>query len=233
MFEYWKKIDSLQHHNRLLLAFIGLLSAIVLALIINLMTMPKRYEFWLSPNMAANGGLMKASDIPNEYVQGFVSSLIPTLYTWSNKGKEDSNKGKEEFSQNIKAFHYYFTPRHEQLLRETLGAYKNAQLFDRSRVASLYRFMEPQDIRKIGPDTWEVKLILRITQRLKDNSGMVIADKVVAYHLRVVKLNLSRLHNPFQLALHNPFQLALDSYTRPEERLQDLLVDTEESHETH
>lgn len=218
MFEYWKKIDSLQHHNRLLLAFIGLLSAIVLALIINLMTMPKRYEFWLSPNMAANGGLMKASDIPNEYVQGFVSSLIPTLYTWSNKGKE-------EFNQNIKAFHYYFTPRHEQLLRETLGAYKNAQLFDRSQVASLYRFMESQDIRKIGPDTWEVKLILRITQRLKDNSGMVIADKVVAYHLRVVKLNLSRLHNPFQLAL--------DGYTRPEERLQDLLVDTEESHETH
>lgn len=85
--------------------------------------------------------------------------------------------------------------------------------------------MEPQDIRKIAPDTWEVKLILRITQRLKDNSGMVITDKVVAYHLRVVKLNLSRLHNPFQLAL--------DGYTRPEERLQDLLVDTEESHETH
>lgn len=213
-----EKIDNLQHHNRLLLAFIGLLSVIVLALIINLMTMPKRYEFWLSPNMAANGGLMKANDIPNEYVQGFVSSLMPTLYTWSNKGKE-------EFNQNIKAFHYYFTTRHEQLLRDTLGAYKNAQLFDRSQVASLYRFMEPQDIRKIAPDTWEVKLILRITQRLKDNSGMVIADKVVAYHLRVVKLNLSRLHNPFQLAL--------DGYTRPEERLQDLLVDTEESHETH
>ncbi|HAU1484936.1 TPA: DUF2895 family protein, partial [Legionella pneumophila] len=56
-------------------------------------------------------------------------------------------------------------------------------------------------------------------------SAMVIADKVVAYHLRVVKLNLSRLHNPFQLAL--------DGYTRPEERLQDLLADTEEHHETH
>ncbi|HAU1484926.1 TPA: DUF2895 family protein, partial [Legionella pneumophila] len=60
MFNYWKKIDSLQHHNRLLLAFVGVLSIIVLALIINLMTMPKHYEFWLSPNMAANGGLMKA-----------------------------------------------------------------------------------------------------------------------------------------------------------------------------
>ncbi|HHF7365132.1 TPA: DUF2895 family protein [Legionella bozemanae] len=218
MFEYWRKIDSLHHHNRLLLAFIGVLSIIVFALIITLMTIPKHYEFWLSPNMAANGGLMKASDIPNEYVQGFVTSLMPTLYSWSNQGKE-------EFNRNIKAFHYYFTQRHEQLMRGTLAAYKNAQLFDRTQIASLYRFMEPQDIQKIGPDTWEVKMVLRITQRLKDNSAMVIADKVVAYSLRVVKLNLSRLHNPFQLAL--------DGYTRPEERLKDLLVDTEEHHEKH
>ncbi|HAT1795176.1 DUF2895 family protein [Legionella pneumophila subsp. fraseri] len=216
MFNYWKKIDSLHHHNRLLLAFIGLLSVIVLTLIITLMALPKRYEFWLTPNMTANGGLMKASEVPNEYVQGFVSSLMPSLYSWTNKGKE-------EFTQNIKAFHYYFTPRHEQLLHQTLAAYKNAQLFDRTQVASLYRFMEPQDIQKIGPDTWEVQLVLRITQRLKDNSAMVIADKVVSFHLRVVKVNLSRLHNPFQLAL--------DGYTRPEERLQDLLVDKEEHHE--
>lgn len=217
MFEYWKKIDRLHHHNRLLLAFVSVLSVIVLTLIISLMTMPKHYEFWLSPNMAANGGLMKAGEVPDEYVQGFVTSLMPSLYSWSNQGKE-------EFTRNVKAFHYYFTPRHEQLMRETLAAYKNAQLFDRTQIASLFRFMEPQDIKKIGPDTWEVKLVLRITQRLKDNSAMVIADKVVAYNLRVVKLNLSRLHNPFQLAL--------DGYTRPEERLQDLLVDTEEYHET-
>lgn len=217
MFDYWKKIDSLHHHNRLLLAFVALLTAIVLTLLISLMTMPKRYEFWLSPNMAANGGLMKASEIPNEYVQGFVTSIVPTLYSWSNHGKE-------EYSRNLKAFHHYFTPRHEQLLHDTLAAYKNAQLFDRTQIASLYRFMEPKDIQKMGPDTWEVKLVLRITQRLQDNSAMVIADKVVAYSLRVVKVNLSRLDNPFQLAL--------DGYTQQEERLQDLLVDMEKPHET-
>ncbi|KTC66361.1 integrating conjugative element protein, PFL_4703 family (plasmid) [Legionella adelaidensis] len=216
MFEYWKKTDSLHHHNRLLLAIVGVLLVVVLSLMLILATIPKRYEFWLSPNMAANGGLIKASQIPDEYVQGFVSSLMPSLFSWSNHGKED-------FMRNLKAFHYYFTPRHEQLLRETLAAYKNAQLFDRSQVASLYRFMEPQDIHKIGPDTWEVKLVLRITQRLKDNSAMVIADKVVLYNLRVVKVNLSRIHNPFQLAL--------DGYTRNEERLQDLLADTEVAHE--
>lgn len=215
MFNYWKKIDSLHHHNRLLLAFVGVLTIIVLALTTIIYSMPKRYEFWLSPNMAANGGLMKARDIPSEYVQGFVTSLMPTLYSWQANGKD-------EFNGNMKSFHYYFTPRHEQLLTQTLSAYKNAQLFNRSQVASLYRFMEPDDIKKIGPNSWEVKLVLRITQRLKDNSPMVIADKVVAYHLRVVKLNLSRLHNPFQLAL--------DGYTKPERLIKDLLVQPENAH---
>jgi len=218
MFNYWKKIDSLHHHNRLLLAFIGVLATIILALIITVFSMPKRYEFWLSPSMAANGGLMKAHDIPNEYVQGFVTSLMPTLYSWQSNGKD-------EFNRNMKAFHYYFTPRHEQLLEQTLSAFKNAQLFNRSQVASLYRFMEADDIKRIGPNSWEVKLVLRITQRLKDNSPMVIADKVVAYHLRVVKLNLSRLHNPFQLAL--------DGYTKPETLVKNLLVQPEDAHENN
>ena len=215
MFDYWNKIDSLHHHNRLLLAFVGVLTIIVLALTLTLYSMPKRYEFWLSPGMAANGGLIKASEIPNEYVQGFVTSLMPTLYSWQAKGKD-------EFNRNLKSFHYYFTPRHEQILEQTLSAYKNALLFNRAQVASLYRFMEADDIKRIGPNTWEVKLILRITQRLKDNSPMVIADKVVAYHLRVVKVNLSKLHNPFQLAL--------DGYTQPETLVKDLLVQPEDAH---
>lgn len=216
MFDYWRKIDSLHHHNRLLLAFVGILIVIVLALIITLFHAPKHYEFWLSPNMVANGGLIKASEVPDEYVQGFVTSLVPALYSWSNQGKE-------EFSRNIKSFHYYFTTHHEQLLQQSLATYENAQMFQRSQTASLYRFMQPQDIKKIGSNCWEVKLVLRITQRLKDNSAMVIADKVVAYHLRVVKLTLSRLNNPFQLAL--------DGYTRPEKLLKDLLAKTEETHE--
>ncbi|WP_133130234.1 DUF2895 family protein [Legionella yabuuchiae] len=215
MFNYWKKIDSLHHHNRLLLAFVALLSIIVLALIITLYSLPKRYEFWLSPGMAANGGLIKARDIPNEYVQGFVTSLMPTLYSWQANGRD-------EFNRNMKAFHYYFTPRHEQLLEQTFSVYKNAQLFNRTQITSLYRFMEPDDIKRIGPNSWEVKLVLRITQRLKDNSPMVIADKVVAYHLRVVKLNLSRLHNPFQLAL--------DGYSKPETLVKDLLVQPEDEY---
>ena len=58
-------------------------------------------------------------------------------------------------------------------------------------------------------------MVLRITQRLNDNSPMVIADKVVDYHVRVVKVTTSKLQNPFQLAL--------DGYTQPETLIHDLL----------
>lgn len=209
MFNYWKKIDGLNHLNRLLLTFVTALLLIVLGLIITLAKSPKRYEFWLTPSMATNGGLMKADFVPVEYVQGFVATLIPALNTWSKAGTS-------EFTNNLASFHYYFTPRHRQLMEQTLTAYKDAQLFNRAQVASLYRFMEEGDVKAIDNNLWEVHLVLRITQRLKDDSPMVIADKVVDYHLRVAKVHLSRLQNPFQLAL--------DGYTQPETLVKDLLA---------
>lgn len=209
MFKYWKKIDNLNHINRLLLAAVATCTLIIFALIITLATSPKRYEFWLTPNMAANGGLIKAGEIPNQYVQGFVANLLPTINTWSKSGKK-------EFESNLAGFHYYFTPRHRALMASTLTAYQDAQIFNRTQVASLYRFMDPDDVKAIGSNTWEVHVILRITQRLTDDSPMVIADKVVDYHIRVVKIDLSHLQNPFQLAL--------DGYTQPEQLIKDLLA---------
>ena len=219
MFNYWKKIDSLNHLNRLLLAIVSVLFLIAIALIITLAKAPNRYEFWLTPSMAVNGGLIKANEIPAQYVQEFVATLMPALNTWSKTGKS-------EFANNLAGFHYYFTPRHQQLMDQTLRAYKEAQLFNRVQVASLYRFMEDSDVKAIGTNIWEVHLVLRITQRLQDNSPMVIADKVVDYHLRVVKVTLSRLQNPFQLAL--------DGYTQPEFLVKDLLAAPieEKQHET-
>lgn len=208
MFNYWKKVDTLNQVNRLLLAGVFLCFLIILGLLHALACMPDKVEFWLAPSMAANGGLIKGNDVPAEYVHGFATALIPALNTWSKSGKE-------EFANNIRDFHYYFTPRHEQLMKNTLKAYGDAQLFNRTQIASLYRFLEPGDIKPLGQGSWEVHLQLRITQRVSNQSTMVIADKVVDYHLRVVKVSISKLQNPFQLAL--------DGYTKPEHLVIDLL----------
>lgn len=218
MFNYWKKVDALNQINRLLLGFILLLVLCIAALLTALIKAPKQIEFWLAPNMVANGGLIKAREIPDEYVHGFVTSLVPSLNSWSQSGKE-------EFAANIKGFHYYFTPRHQALVQQTFLAYQNAQLFNRSQVASLYRFLESGDVKRLSQDSWEVHIVLRITQRLNDKNPMVIADKVVDYHLRVVKVNVSKILNPFQLAL--------DGYTRPEKLVNDLLSKNSQGEEAH
>lgn len=219
MFKYWNKIDELNHINRVLLAGVLIQFVIVMGLIITLLVLPKRYEFWLTPSIAANGGLLKEGDVPNEYVQGFVATLLPSLNTWSKSGNR-------EFSNNLKSFRYYFTPQYQNLMEKTLAAYKDTQMFNRMQIASLYQFMNAEDVKPIGHNAWEVHLKMRITQRLKDTSQMVIADKVVDYHLRVVKVTMSRLQNPFQLAL--------DGYTAPEQLVEDLLAIPleEEKHES-
>ena len=68
-------------------------------------------------------------------------------------------------------------------------------------------------------------MALRITQRLGRTNPMVIADKVVDYHFRVVKLSGSKLLNPFQLAL--------DGYTQPERLLVNLLSHTNKGDKPH
>lgn len=215
MFKYWKKIDELNHINRLLLTVIAILLVMVSGLFVSLITAPKHMNFWLTPQMAANGGLMKADEVPDEYVHGFVSALFPTLNTWSNNGKQD-------FMTNLHAFHDYFTPRHQHLMAQTFTALEEAQLFNRTQTASLYRFMEPSDIKRLSRDLWEVHVVLRITQRLNTENPMIIADKVVDYHVRVVKVMVSKLQNPFELAL--------DGYSEPERLIKDLLSGENNDH---
>ncbi|WP_028389150.1 DUF2895 family protein [Legionella fairfieldensis] len=208
MFDYYKKVDSLNQLNRLLLVVCVAFFIITLWLGYALLQAPSRLEIWLTPAMRASGGLVKAEDIPDEYVHGFASTLIPPLHTWTANGEA-------EFKQAIAQYRHYLTPRYRDVLTANTQALEKAGLFSRTQMVSLYRFLEPQDVKKIGHNLWEVHLVLRITQKLNEQSTMVIADKVVDYHYRVVKVNVSKIHNPFGLAL--------DGYNQPEHLVRDLL----------
>lgn len=209
MFDYYKKVDALSHVNRALLSFSAVLVLIVAGLIYALAAAPSKMEFWLSPSMSASGGIIKADEVPDEYVHGFVSSLVPAINSWSKAGES-------EFDENLQAFRHYFTPRFQDVMKKNGEALKKAGIFSRTQTTSLYRFMEPGDIRKLGKGIWEAHMVLRVTQKLNEQSTMVIADKVVDYHFRVVKINASKIQNPFQLAL--------DGYSRPEMLVKDLLI---------
>ncbi|STX55450.1 integrating conjugative element protein, PFL_4703 family [Legionella beliardensis] len=208
MFNYYKKIDSLNELNRLLLVCCGAFFLLTLWLGWALMRAPSQLQIWLTPAMSANGGLIKADDIPDEYVHGFVATLIPALNSWPAGGEEGVN-------QRILAYQHYFTPRFRDVMVANQEALNKAGLFSRTQLASLYRFLEPNDVKRLSHNVWEVHVVLRLTQKLNDQSAMVIADKVVDYYYRVVKVNVSKLQNPFGLAL--------DGYSQPERLVSDLL----------
>lgn len=202
-------MDELHHINRLLLVFLVILLLIIAGLTTALIKSPKQLSFWLTPEVSANGGVVKPENIPDEYVQGFVATLIPNLYSWHEKGKES-------FDKNLTSYQYYFTPHFKALLTQMSASYDKAQLFERNQSASLYRFFEPEDIKRVGKDCWEVHLVMRLTQKLNEQASSVIADKVVDYHFKIVKVSLSKLQNPFGLAI--------DGYTQPEKLSADLLT---------
>ncbi|STX81569.1 integrating conjugative element protein, PFL_4703 family [Legionella busanensis] len=208
MFEYYKKLDTLNQLNRLLLVCCGAFFLLTLWLGFALMKAPSKLQIWLTPSISANGGLIKAEDIPDEYVHGFVATLIPHLHSWQAQGAE-------AFNQKILSYQHYFTPRFQDVLAANQDALDKAGLFSRTQLTSLYRFLEPNDVKRLSHTSWEVHLVLRLTQKLNNHSTMVIADKVVDYHYRVVKVNVSKLQNPFGLAL--------DGYSQPERLIKDLL----------
>jgi len=208
MFSYWKKVDELNHINRLLLLMVGILSILTLVLIVSLAKAPNQMRFWLTPTLMSQGGEITAQQIPKSSVYSFVATMLPLVNSWS---------GNEEGELNGVAaqYHYYFTQRHRHLLNESIKAYKTAQLFKRTQTASLYKSLDADDVKQLAPGLWEVHVQLRLIQRLNDKNPLIIADKVVDYHIRVAHVGLSYEQNPFELAL--------DGYSKPERLLHNLL----------
>lgn len=208
MFSYWKKVDELNHINRLLLMMVGILSVLTVVLIISLAKAPNQMRFWLTPTLMSQGGEIKAGNIPPASVYSFVATMLPLVNSWS--GRDDNELGSVATQ-----YHYYFTQRHRMLLSDSIKVYKTAQLFKRTQTASLYKSLDLDDVKQLAPGLWEVHVQLRLMQQLNDKNPLIIADKVIDYHIRVMHAGLSREQNPFELVL--------DGYSKPERLLHNLL----------
>ncbi len=194
MFSYWKKLDNLACVNRLLVAIIGALIIVVVALSITLALMPSKFRFFITPSLATTGGEIYANEIPDAAVYAFVATLFPMLHSWSG---EDS----KEYLKTINRYKPYLSPRYLALLNEAYPFMKQAGLTDKNQMVSLYSGFESNQVQKFAPNLWQVHLKLRLTQRINEKNPMVIADKVVSYKLRVMRVRLSHQQNPFELAL--------------------------------
>ena len=184
MFVYWKKLDNLAFANRLLVGIIAALLLVVVILSTTLAMMPSKFRFFVTPTLASTGGEIYQNDIPDSAVYSFVATLFPMLNSWSGEDKQ-------EYLKTIQSYKPYLSPRHLELLTDAYSFMKKAGLTDKSQTASLYS----------GSDLWQVHIKLRLTQRINEKNPMVIADKVVSYKVRVMRVKLSHQQNPFELAL--------------------------------
>lgn len=199
MFSYWKKIDNLAFTNRLLIAIIAALMGLVMVLAISLALMPSKFRFFVTPTLASSGGEVYHNEIPDSAVYSFVATLFPLLHSWSGDDRQ-------EYLKTIQSYKPYLSTRHIELAHEAYQFMKKAGLTEQSQSASLYSGFEAGRVQKIAPDLWQVELKLRLTRRLHEKNPMVIADKLVSYKVRVMRVALSHQQNPFELALDGYFE---------------------------
>jgi len=194
MFVYWKKLDNLAFANRLLVGIIAALMLVVVTLSATLAMMPSKFRFFVTPTLASTGGEIYQNDIPDSAVYSFVATLFPMLNSWSGEDKQ-------EYLKTIQSYKPYLSSRHLELLTDAYSFMKKAGLTDKAQTASLYSGFERSLVQKIAPDLWQVHIKLRLTQRINEKNPMVIADKVVSYKVRVMRVKLSHQQNPFELVL--------------------------------
>lgn len=193
MFSATKRIDRLVDKSRLLMVFVMILALINIYLVTTIKQLPKNYEFYISRQAYSQGGKVKPDDIPVEHIYTFASTFIPYLHSWVAKDKNIRQKRNK--------FNIYFSPRHRAELRDAFDAYEKLGFFNRTQTATLYRAIEPGDIKQVSRDLWVVSLVLRVTQKLNDNDDTLISDKTIQYQVRVARSNLPLTMNNMGLML--------------------------------
>lgn len=198
----WKKEDSDAEIIKLQKYFITILLVISLSFFIGWLTSPSRLTVYIPPEIE-NGATLKAGSIPESLIYSFAYEIWQELNYWPDEGGEDYDK-------NIKTYWSYLTPRFKAELMEDVAKLKESGQLQRIRYlqgmsGAAYDVI---NVKKLGNDTWEVDLKMRLTEFKNDQA---VKDVEIIYPLRITRINVS--------PKNNPFGLVLDGFTSEPERL--------------
>lgn len=194
------------------LTIFTLMGALMLSFLINLflgfglMTAPDKVRVYLPPQIPQNGLTTKAHDIPAATLYAFA------YYVWQNINYWPSN-GAEDYKNNVTQFSPFLTSRFVAFLRNDYSHRQNqGELHSRiSAMQGLYgTAFQATDVTYLGHDTWQVKLTMRLTERMNMND-QTVKDTEIQYVLRVVCYPIN--------ANANPWGLALDGFAQNPERV--------------
>ncbi len=191
-FNAWKKEDRDLMLIRTLRGGIGLLFVLCIILAAGWMTAPSHLRIYIPPDIS-NGATIKVSEVPNSLIYSFAYELWQEINYWP----EDSG---QNYAKNIKTYAAYLTPGFQQSLLQELAELKATGQLQRQR------FMQgisgaaysPENVKKIGADTWEVDLSVRLME-FKNNQP--VKDVEILYPLKITRREVSHNDNPYGLAL--------------------------------
>lgn len=188
----WKKEDADAEIIKLQKYVMGVLVLLCLLVSLGWMTAPSRMTVYIPPDIQ-NGATMKVGSIPEPLIYSFAYEIWQELNYWSN---EDD----EEYKKNINTYRSYLTPRFKSELLEDYANLKAKGQLQRIRhIQGLSgAAYDPLNVKKLGNDTWEVTLKMRLTE-FKNNQS--VKDIEILFPLRITRINISPQYNPYGLAI--------------------------------
>ena len=188
----WKKEEALNDIIKLQKYFIILLCVVSLIFFIGWQTAPSRLTIYIPPDIQ-NGTTMKAGTIPSPLVYSFAYEIWQELNFWPKDGEAD-------YEKNINDYWPYITPKFKTELLDEAHELKVSGQLQRIRYLQGKNgaAFEVTNVKKLGNDTWEVDLNMRLTE-YKNNQP--VKDINIIYPLKVTRVNVPTRINPFGLAI--------------------------------
>ena len=188
----WKKEDVLQDIIKLQKYCIVILCVVSAAFFIGWQTAPSRLTVYIPPDLQ-NGTTMKVGTIPLPLIYSFAYETWQELNYWPKDGEID-------YVKNINDYWPYLTPKFKTELLAEFGELKSSGQLQRIRYlqGKSGAAYEPANVKKLGNDTWEVDLEMRLTE-YKNNQA--VKDITIVYPLKVTRVNVPSGINPFGLAI--------------------------------
>ncbi|MEO8964692.1 MAG: DUF2895 family protein, partial [Gammaproteobacteria bacterium] len=126
-------------------------------------------------------------------IYSFAYEIWQELYYWPEENGDD-------YPKNIRTYWSYLTPKFKSELLEDYADLKASGQMQRIRYlqglsGAAY---DSVNVKKIGNDTWEVDLKMRLTE-FKNNQA--VKDVEIIYPIKVTRINASTQNNPYGLAL--------------------------------
>lgn len=155
-----------------------------------------QFTAYIPPDLS-QGATLKIGgtpEVPAPYVYTFAFHLWQMVNNWPSDGAED-------YSKQIAALKYYFTPACRSQLEEDLRIKGgNGELKKRTRAIMEIpgAVFSADRVTAHGDGSWTVLLD---TQLMETSLGVPVKQAFIRYPLRVVRYDVSRDNNPFQLAI--------------------------------